>query len=225
MDELFIKPEKDLEDKTPPPSYTFKLLIKIRPTHSSVLISTPSTSHIGLSGFPESCKLGSLTCYKTVGSLKTFLSIASIYFRDGVLYINTNEKLRPEFSIEFIEFLVSEGFLTGQVTVIDSVGHSDYVGNISENIKSMNSPVTGRSNLNNLDPGNSLKGIAAAALLAGEVHGLWVRVLLGILPSYELCVENSRVFGKVFEELNIEPFWMSGINRFEQEKFKHQVYS
>ena len=225
MDELFIKPEKELEDKTPPPSYSFKLLLKSRPPHSSVLLSTPSTSHIGLSGFPESCKLGSITCWKTVGSLKTFLSIAAVYFQNGVLYINTNEKLRPEFSIEFTEYLVSEGLLSGQVTIIDSASHSDYVGNTSENIKSMSSPATGRSSSNNLDTGNSLKGIAAAVLLAGEVHGLWVRVLLGILPSFELCLENSRVFERVFEELAIEANWLSGINRFEQERFKHQVYS
>jgi hypothetical protein len=223
MDELFIKPEKDSEEKTPPTSYTFKLLLKSRPSHNFTLLSSPSTSHIGLSGFSESSKLGSITCWKTSNGVKTNLMISTLYSANNVLYINTNEKLRPEFSIEFTEFLIKEGLFQGTVTVLDSVCKSDYLGSQESNIRFLHSKTAGYRN--DLQPGNSVKGVVAAVLLAAEVHGFQAVVALAVLESYELCVENSNVFEQVFNGLGLDVNWISGINRFEQERFKHQIYS
>lgn len=216
--------KKDKKDKTPPPSYSFKYLLKSRPSYSTVILTaSPLTSSLGLGAFPESSNIGAITCTKTSGNVRTTLSIATVYHIPSFLYVSTNEKLRPEFSINFVESLISEGLLKGSVLVLDSICESEYVGDKRTRIKNIYSKVSGHAS--NLDSGNSLKGVVAATLIAGEVHDLNVRCVIGVPESYELSTENLQIFQQVSEEISLNVNWLNGIHRYEQEKFKHQIYS
>lgn len=216
--------KKDKKEKSQPPSYTFKYLLKARPSVSTIILtSSPLSSSLGLGAFPEASKIGTISCTKTVGNVKTTLSIATLYHSNAFLYINTNEKLRPEFSIDFIESLIAEGLFQGHAVIFDSICESEYVGDKRSRIKNIYSKAAGQAS--DLDPGNSLKGVVAAALIAGEVHGLNVRCIVGIPESYELNIENLRIFQTATEEISLNVNWLNGIHRYEQEKFKHQIYS
>lgn len=215
------------EEDFPVRSFSFYSKTKGKGEISKVLVSASTLSSCyGLSLFPELSKIGSIYCTSTESGVSTTNIVASLYKINSVLFINTSEKLRPDSSISFAEFLIAENWLIGEITVLDSFSENEYIGSLHNRVRFIQTTTAKRIKPEEgLEPGNSLKGVSAAVIMASEVHKLNSVCLVGITFSYELCEENLRVFSSLSEKLGLESNIPRAISKVEQEKYKHQIYS
>jgi hypothetical protein len=216
----------DEDDDYPPSVYTFSVVSKLKPQVTKVLVSSSLLSSCyGLSLFPESTKIGHIQCKITISNTTSSLQVASLYYTNSVLYINSNEKLRQEFSLHLAEYLITEKWVLGEVIVLDTICENEFVGSLSDRLRVLKSKRALNDPYPALDPGNSIKGFSAAVVIASGFHGINAVCFIGITYSYELCHENLQVFYPLSAQLNLESNIPSGISRIEQERYKHQVYS
>ena len=214
------------EEDCPIPSYTFSVFCSSKPSISRVLISSSHlTACYGLSLFPESTKLGTIQCRIVHGSTLTTQQVASLYFSNSILYINTNEKLRDEMAIEFTDFLHCENWISGEITALDSICDSEFVGRPGNRVRCVCSSAAECTGIQGLEPGNKVKGVSAAVLITSEAHHLNGKCIVGITQSYELCGENLMAFAAITQQYGLHSNVDAAIRRVEQERFKHQIYS
>ena len=214
------------EDDYPVPSYSFTIIPNLKPEIVKVLISSSIlTSCYGLSLFPESTKIGHISCKILQASIKTSLQVASLYYSNGILFINTNEKLRSELAIHFIEHLFSSNWINEDIIVLDSINESEFVGNLENRVQYIHINDRLSTNLYPLNPGNSLKGISAAVIMGCEAHKIKGTCVVGVTYSYELCPENILLYSQLNDVFRLESNISNAISRIEQEKYKHQIYS
>lgn len=209
-----------------PPVYTFTIKPDSRPAYSRILVTTsPVSSCFGLSLFPENTKFATVSVTIENKGPKTSLQIANLYVNNGVLYINASEKLRPEFAVNFVEFLNTAGWLGSEVISLDSTSEFEYVGSLGSRLKCLCSKTWACSCENSLDPGNSFQGLCGALLMAAQVYNYPVKCILGVTSGYELSKENVSIFSSLSNDFGLSCNIIQGITRYEQEKYKHQIYS
>lgn len=214
------------EDNYPVPCYTFSIVASQKPEISQVLISSSLlTSCYGLSLFKESSKIGQVSVRISNTITVSTLQVATLYCSNSILFINPNEKLRSEFAIHFTEYLFTENWLCGDITVLDSICENDFIGKPSSLPRYIFSSAITTQTGSRLESGNSLKGISAAVMLTCEANNLKGKCIISITSSYELCEENLQSFSVVSNTLALASHIPSAIYRIEQERYKHQIYS
>jgi hypothetical protein len=216
---------EDKKEKPKPPSYSFSVSASDQPAISRVIVTASVlASSLGLGSFAETDRIGTVSCTISRVSLKTNIQVASLFYNSSTLCIVTTEKLRPEFAVRWAGFMAESGWIKGQVVVFDSIYVNDFVGRAENKLQTLATSAFGHGS-SSLEPGNSLKGASAAVLMACEAQGISAVCYVGVHESYELCEENAAVFNPALSALGLVCDLQRGVNKAEQLKPKHQIYS